>query len=188
MKPPISRSVFLEIIAEVGECLSGIWEIIPNPEGWPMGARLADPDLHASLYLSSREGKIHVSTDLPKDAKGEIPYVPGYGQIGKRMPSINVSFDKTTEQIAKDIERRLMPEYMGILAKALTIIDSSDAFHGKTEGVEAKGNKVDFYRSRHPLLHETIGRAEVHDDEVELELRLPYDVTLEVLKFLISLR
>ena len=114
------------------------------------------------------------------------------------MPSINTSFSKTPEQIAKDIERRLMPEYMDVLSKALTRIVSSDSYHSKTEGfagqiaklvgVEAKGNKVDFYRSMHPVLSETISRAEVHDDDVELELRLSYGMTMEVLKLLIDHR
>ena len=198
MNPPISRAAFVELIAGVGEHLTGTWEIIPNPEDWAMGARLVDPDLHASLYFNHHEGKIHVSCDLPKDAKGEIPYVEGYGQFGKRMPSINTSFNKSPEQIAKDIERRLMPEYLDILMKALSRIASSDAYHSKTEGfagqiaklvgVEAKGNKVDFYRSPHPVLNETISRAEVHEDDVELELRLSYGMTMEVLKFLIARR
>ena len=186
----------MELIAGVGEHLTGNWELIPNPEEWPMGAHLVYPETQASLYFNHHEGKIHVSSDLPKDAKGEIPYVEGYGQLGKRMPSINTSFNKTSEQIAKDIERRLMPEYMDILMKALSRIASSDAYHSKTEGfagqiaklvgVEAKGNKVDFYRSSHPVLHETIGRAEVHEDDVELELRLSYGMTMEVLEFLIG--
>jgi hypothetical protein len=188
----------VELIADVGEHLAGNWEIIPNPDDWPMGAHLVDHDLHADLYFNHHEGKIHVSSDLPKDAKGEIPYVEGYGQLGKRMPSINTSFNKSPEQIAKDIVRRLMPEYMDILMKALSRIASSDAYHSKTEGfagqiaklvgVEAKGNKVDFYRSPHPVLNETISRAEVHEDDVELELRLSYGMTMEVLKFLIARR
>jgi hypothetical protein len=205
MNPPISRPAFVELIADVGEHLAGNWEIIPNPEDWPMGAHLVDHDLHASLYFNhhnapghAHEGFIHVSTDLPKDAKGEVPYVEGYGQLGKRMPSINVSFKKTPQQIANSIERRLMPEYMDILVKAMSRIASSDSYHSKTEGfagqiaklvgVEANGNKVDFYRSMHPVLSETISRAEVHDDDVELELRLSYGMTMEVLEFLISHR
>jgi hypothetical protein len=198
VNPPISRDLFVVLIADVGEHLAGNWDIVPNPEEWPMGAHLVDHDLHASLYFNHHEGKIHVSSDLPKDAKGEIPYVEGYGQFGKRMPSINTSFSKTPEQIAKDIERRLMPEYMDVLSKALTRIVSSDSYHSKTEGfagqiaklvgVEAKDNKVDFYRSPHPVLNETISRAEVHEDDVELELRLSYGMTMEVLEFLICHR
>ena len=198
MNPPISRTSFLEMIAGVGEHLAGNWDILPNPEEWPMGAHLVDHDLHAILYFNHHEGKLHVSTDLPKDAKGEIPYVEGYGQFGKRMPSINTSFNKTPEQIARDIERRLMPEYMDVLMKAMARIASSDAYHSKTEGfagqiaklvgVEAKGNKIDFYRSPHPVFGETISRAEVHDDDVELELRLSYGMTMEVLEFLVARR
>ena len=194
MNPPISRIAFVELIADVGKRLAGNWEIIPNPDEGPMEAHLRDPELHASLYFNHHESKIHVSTDLPKDAKGEIPYVEGYGQLGKRMPSINVSFGKTPQQIAGEIERRLMPEYMDILMKALARITSSDAYHNKTErfaneiaalaGVEAKGNKVDFYRSDLPTFHKTISRAEVYDDDVELDLRLSYEDTRRVLKLL----
>ena len=188
----------MELIAGIGEHLAGNWELTPNPEDWAMGAHLVDPDLHTSLYFNHHDGKLHVSSDLPKDAKGKTPYVEGYGPLGKRMPSINVSFSKTPEQIAADIERRLMPEYMDILMKALSRIASSDAYHSKTEGfagqiaklagVEAKGNKVDFYHSPHPVLNGTISRAEVYDDEVGLELRLSHEMTMEVLEFLISRR
>ena len=196
MNPPIPREAFVELIADVGEHLSGNWDLIPNPEDYPMGAHLVDLELHASLYLHHHEGKIRVGTDLPKDTKGEIPYVEGYGQFGKRMPSINISFNKTPQQIAGEIERRLMPEYMDILAKATARIASSDAYHSKTEGfakeiarlvgVEAKGNKVDFYRSRHPVFRETISRAEVFEDDVSLELRLSHEMAKKVLEFLIQ--
>jgi hypothetical protein len=188
----------VESIAGVGEHLAGNWDLIPNPEEWPMGAHLVDPAASASLYFCHHEGKIHVSSDLPKNAKGETPYVTGYGQLGKRMPSINVSFDKTPQQIAKDIERRLLPEYLPVLEKAVEQIADSDAYYNKTEsfaeeiarivGVEAKGNTVDFYRSKYPVFGEKHGKAEVHDDEVSLELRLTYEMMKDVLEFLIRHR
>jgi hypothetical protein len=203
LNPPISRTAFVELIAKVGEHLAGNWDLIPNPEEWPMGAHLVDPSASASLYFCHHEGKIHVSSDLPKNAKGETPYVSGYGQLGKRMPSINVSFDKTPQQIAKNIERRLLPEYLSILEKAVKQIADSDAYYNKTEnfakeiaqviGVEAQGNKVDFYRSepasRDPKkVLKMRGEIEVHDDEVSLNLRLSYEVTKDVLEFLIRHR
>ena len=52
MNPPISRDLFVVLIADVGEHLAGNWDIVPNPEEWPMGAHLVDHDLHASLYFN----------------------------------------------------------------------------------------------------------------------------------------
>ena len=198
MIPPISRDDFLGLVTKIGTILAGNWEIKPNQEGWPMGARLTDSDTRASLYLNHHEGRLRIGTDLPTDAKGEIPYVSGYGQMGKRLPSITLSFDKSPYQIVKEIERRLMPVYMPILMAAVNQIASSDSYHDRTEGfaqeiarivgVKADGNKVDFYHSGHPIFNGTVGRAEVLDDEVCLELRLSHAVTKEVLGFLIGLR
>jgi hypothetical protein len=198
MTTPISRDDFLKLIASVGEHLAGNWELRPNPDDWPMGAHLTDPGTRADLFLNRHEGKLHVSSNLPKDARGVIPYVEDYRPMGKRMPSINVSFDKTPQQIANAIERRLFPEYLPVLEKALTGIASSDAYDDKTEGfaaeiarivgVESKGAKVSFYRSPHPVFAETIASADVHEDDVALELRLDYPTTKAVLEFLVKRR
>jgi len=190
VNPPISRPAFVELIAGVGEHLAGNWEIIPNPDDWPMGAHLVDHDLHADLYFNHHEGKIHVSSDLPKDAKGEIPYVEGYGQLGKRMPSINTSFNKSPEQIAKDIERRLMPEYMDILMKALSRIASSDAYHSKTEGFAGQIAKLVGVENKpqivkhHLLQLEKMGMIKINMAQGVIQAyKTTFNTIIEMLKF-----
>jgi hypothetical protein len=67
----------------------------------------------AQLYISSTwagKDKLYISGSewgvVPKSDK--VPY-------GIKMPSIQVSDTKTPEQIARDIKRRLLPEYAPVL-------------------------------------------------------------------------
>lgn len=69
----------------------------------------------AQLYISGTwagKNKLHIAGSewgtVPKSDK--VPY-------GIKMPSIQVSSTKTPEQIAKDIKRRLLPDYGIVLAE-----------------------------------------------------------------------
>lgn len=69
------------------------------------------------LYLSigsygNPEQRIGVSGQYPRDAKGQHINAP----YNEEFPRITVSSTKTPEQIAKDITRRLLPEYRRLLA------------------------------------------------------------------------
>lgn len=60
--------------------------------------------------------KLHIFVDFPRTEKREMVH---YGE----SPSINVSETKTPEQIARDIERRLLPAYLPELEKALAQVE-----------------------------------------------------------------
>ena len=190
----------------IAEYLDGRWTVTPCPYEHIAGADLQDME-GAHLYIGTvSEGygqpitKLHIKGELPKNIKGEEPYVEGYGQFGKRMPSINVSRSKTAAQIAADIERRLLPEYLEILALAQQRVAESNTYYNKTESMAAqiaklieadpsdlRGNKVHFYHSPFPIFQESLGDAEVSDDDVKLTLRLSHENTLKILRYLIAL-
>jgi len=195
-----------DLIEQIAEHLPGHWSIKPNPTDWPPGATITDADSGAILdiglnkeYANRHKNLLRVRSELPKDDKGETPYVSGYGQFGKRLPTINVSMNKTGEQIARAIENRLMPEYLPILVEAQKNVESNIAYHNKTEMMASKiakfvgvktdeqnPTKVSFYRSPHSAFAEKISSASVSSDDVTLKLVLNYEDTMKVLRFLIE--
>lgn len=93
--------------------------------GWTQGQADADGDrdwrlrqLHHAdgrfLYFSADGLRIKVSCGWPQTAGGE-QLTPRYNlrnqEVDGRTTSITVSRDKSPEQIAKDIARRLLPDY-----------------------------------------------------------------------------
>ena len=76
---------------------------------------LVNPALRGELWFAGpgwhQQNKIHISACYPKDSRG-------HDHIGYKETrvSINVSAEKTAEQIAKDITRRILPEYLRQLA------------------------------------------------------------------------
>lgn len=188
-----SRDAFLSLVAQIAEILPGSWDVRPFPEAW--GADVNDPDTGASLYIVTSTWKqadrIEVKSQLPQDSKGETPYV-GL-QYGQSMPAITVSGNKSAEQIARDIERRLMPAYLPLLERARKQIAETEEYYNRTETmarkiaalvgvkIEKGAKKIDFYRSPLKIFNETMSGAEVHDQDVELTLRLDHDTALEIL-------
>jgi len=195
-----------DLIEQIAEHLPGHWSIKPNPTNWTPGATITDADSGAILnighnheYANRNKNLLRVRADLPKDDKGQTPYVSEYGQFGKQLPTINVNMNKTGEQIARAIESRVMTEYLPILAKAQENVASNIAYHVKTEAMAAKiakiagvtmderePTKVNFYRSPHPVFAEKISEASVGRDDVTLKLDLDYETSLKVLRFLIE--
>lgn len=65
-----------------------------------------------SLWISTdrSETKFFIAGDYPLGIRGEVMNPYGYNE--ERNDKIRVSTSKTPEQIKKDIERRLVPEYL----------------------------------------------------------------------------
>jgi hypothetical protein len=59
-------------------------------------------------------GKIHISGSFPDRIDGRQAWRPA---SGVSYPSINVAADKPAATVAKEIERRLMPDYLPLLAE-----------------------------------------------------------------------
>jgi hypothetical protein len=200
-----TRDSFLDLIGQIAQDLPGEWELIPFPVDYNWGGRLTcHAGQHDEAIIVFSAGyvlrgssceKMEIRGELPKNAKGESPYI-GYG---KKMPSINVSTSKTGTQIAKDIERRFLPAYTEILKSAVETVRSQDAYYSKRDAMalqiaqiakvgqdQIRDGKVDFYRSPYHIFNETLAGAEVSDDDVELRLRLSYRDTLDVLEYLTS--
>lgn len=98
----------------IAECLSGNWKAVPrSKDRADCFFSLVRAD-GLELYLSLREalkGKMNISMCYPFDSHRR--YVTVYDRKNGRdipPPSIGVSINKSPEQLARDIEKRLLPE------------------------------------------------------------------------------
>ena len=102
---------------DVAANLPGTWAVSLFPEDWGrVGAWLTNPTTQARLaigesqvYADRNKDILHISTDYPKDRDGQTS--------SAKRPSINVATSKSSVQVARDIERRLFPEYLPILER-----------------------------------------------------------------------
>jgi len=79
----------------------------------PWRSRIEGPDSQA-LFLSNTwgpKGMLHVAGWTPDGIDHNTQ-----SRVGQ-LPSINISLTKTSEQMAKDIARRLLPDYQALLTK-----------------------------------------------------------------------
>jgi hypothetical protein len=154
-------------------------------EGWKREKReggepphyiaLIHGDERVGLHVSYPYGRLNISGSLNhiKDARSETPYVRG-----EENPKITASLDKSPEQMARDIDRRVLPGYRAVLAKALAVVQERNAHFALTAqsaaaiakvvgavDIEAKG-RVSFSRSRR--LPDLEGSAECRGEAVSL--------------------
>ena len=96
-------------------------------------------DERVGLYISYPHGRLNISGNLKqiRDSRGENPYLRG-----EENPKITVSLDKSPEQIARDIKRRVLPGYRDVLAKATEIVRERNDLFAKTAASAAAIAKV----------------------------------------------
>jgi hypothetical protein len=194
---PASHDAISRLAQEVATHLPGEWTVIPFPIDWGRrGARLVEQagamlSIGDSQDVSDRQKmRLVVHTDYPRDSGGAMSVA--------RRPSIKVSALKTGQQIAQDIERRLLPQYLPLLEKELERQHAWDKHEMESSSlaqqiarlvkvdVNPTATDVNFYRSPYDLFHETMSGARVIDsNEVELTLRLDGPTALQVLNLLI---
>ncbi len=108
-----------------------------EPAGHDWRARLENGE--ESLFLSNTwagKGKLHISGTYPDKVQHDTAQRVGHPS------SINVTITKSAEQIAKDITRRLLPEYREMLAKALKQHADDVAFKNGTEETKKEVAKI----------------------------------------------
>ena len=193
-----SANPIVFLAEQIAGFLPGEWTVKSFPEDWGrQGAYLTEHGSQAILaigesqeYSERNKQKLTVSTDYPKDHDGR--------QSSARRPKISVSALKSGKQIAGDIERRLLPEYLPILEKELTSNESWRKHESATTRLasvladlvkvkrDPKETKISFYHSPYNIFRETMSEAHVvGEDAVELTLRLDGETTLKVLNQLI---
>jgi hypothetical protein len=112
--------------------------------------------LYASFSAGYGDKRIHVSGIYPRNCKNEYirPYytqeeraarkaegLPEYNYGEVEPPKISISPDKTPEQIAKDIIRRLLPGVFDYHARVMARIDQDNDYHARSENTLAEIKK-----------------------------------------------
>jgi hypothetical protein len=141
------------------------------------------PGLWLSFGGYSQKGRISVHVLWPENHKGQRPFP--YFNPGESAPSITVADTKSAEAIAKDIERRFLPEMLPLWDKQSEhLVNESHAAHTREANMyrlaEAIGGSV--WRDEHeptrmgiriPQLpgKPYIFNLQVSDTSVDLDLR-----------------
>lgn len=102
-----------------------------NGEEWGTDVRAKNKDgeefwVRRGTY-GSNKGKAHVFGIYPSGPSGSVSI------YGIERPSINVSLERTVEAIAKDIERRFLPDYREYLGKVRERVKSDTDYRSLTE-------------------------------------------------------
>lgn len=200
MSASTNRDEFYELVLDVANHLPGTWDVERYPHDWNWGGKLTEVESGAVLHLDGREDyktrtvpRMSARGSLPKDSKGQEVVVLRYGE---KMPEITITSSKPADKIARDIESRLMPAYLPLLAQAKERIAAQDAYQDATSLIceqvakivrvkpDLKERRVSFYHSPLTLFHESQSEARVSPDEVVLELHLSPKLAIEILKLL----
>lgn len=123
------------------------------------------------------DGKLYVSGKYPRFKDGQYVSIWDSGQAGQSHgPKVGISYDKSAEQIAKDIERRFLLEFRDHLAKVQASIKSRNEYEDniaqnialilgrKPTEEEAKSGNVSISAGEH------WGSLRVSDDSVNFEI------------------
>jgi hypothetical protein len=108
--------------------------VVPD-RGNPHYLRAHDgPELHVTLGGFHAEGKLCVSGNYPRDTDGResAPYT------SDRPRDIYISMGKRPDQIARDIERRLLPPYLEAWEKQLAAVHRRQASRAARDAAMAR--------------------------------------------------
>jgi hypothetical protein len=158
----------------------------------------SDPRMMIDFNMQSgaNRGKVHVSGHWPQGGDN-MPYVSPR-DVREESPSINVSYAKGYPAIARDIERRFLPNYRRIFALCLASIDAHNSYEARKLAnwqrvAAAKCLKQDY---RHDQQRASINLpnsyGDVHmesADSVHLNMRsVPVDLAVAILAAIDGLR
>jgi len=178
---------FKDTINQVATILKMEVEFPPDEDmQWHRWAYLKK-DYRSIRILNGDEHKLHISGDFPKSIKGEP------SRYGSAI-DINISASKTSEQMARDIERRLLPIYLPELEKAVNQVNQINRYHQKREaniqkmaeyfGVEFKEDKepsIYVYKEIKGLGPRIVAQGE---DAIKFELELTPEMAIKVFDLL----
>jgi hypothetical protein len=151
----------------------------------------------AALYLNyhARENRIYVSGIWPRgkvaDKNGcTVRYSPSdLWNPRVESPSITVAADKSPERIVRDIQRRLIPAYLAVLARLIARRDAADAYEIAKAAALREINEIAGNRSTwNNEVAVPFGCATVHSaDSVEIKISVNRVLAGEIIRQLLKL-
>jgi hypothetical protein len=179
---PITDDALLKIAWAIVQCLPDSGQYKLRPYGWQTYADAAD----FGLTFSARDGKITIDS-----------YFPKFRAFTVNGPSaINVSDKKTWVQIARDIERRLLPEILTTVERLTARKNAADADQAVVDyNVQAvlaaapflnPTTETSVYGVRHLHISGSAFYGKVYvSQDVDLDIsNIPVKVAVEIFKLL----
>jgi len=130
----LTKAEMLEVVKSFLPYMTEQWEFVDLPEStWLTTIQRGEfTVLIGSRHHSGTRGKLHIFGDYPdyKDKKINFSDNRWLLDVAKRSadmktePAVNISPDKDPRTIARDIERRFMPDYLKLHAAVLSTIAS----------------------------------------------------------------
>lgn len=178
------QEYLIDIASKVASLLDGDWTIDQErlDGGYP-GIFLNGPDdksLHFVIPWNN-DNRLEISGSFRNGLNQHLPY-----SGDREKTEITVAKSKAPEQIAKDIERRLMPPYERVLAQTKERKAKADAYEAEKmraletirdamgEGASIKDDDVIRYNS--------FCRAKYYGGTIKIEVELPVDKAVEILR------
>ena len=127
--------------------------------------------------------KLYISVVFPCTKKREFVY-------RSKSPSINVSETKTPEQIARDIEKRLLPAYLPELEKVLDYIQQADNRDQKRlENIQKMADYFEVVPQNDIVYtydqNTGVGyKIEANEDTVKFELKVSPEMAIKIFNLL----
>lgn len=101
----ISLAELFTLAREVATALGDGWSPLPNEPGYGYWPQIAGPD-GATVFLRREGAKVEVHADYPGNDAYDVKHL-----------TIGVSVSRGAATIAREIQRRLLPEYLPELAR-----------------------------------------------------------------------
>ena len=151
-------------------------------------ATIEQPDGAGIHFGTARApGRVTINGTWPRDWRGEV-YRPH-----KDSPEITVSADRPAADIAREISRRFMPDYIPKYVEQLAWVEratqeranrfgNAQRIAEALGGIPAEDIREDGAEIRIYAKQEGISRLDVHADRVDIGLSLPVELAAEVLR------
>ncbi len=186
----MEKQEFISKIQKVADILG--YEMTVPEESYNNQAELKKDNIwiHIRNGGYQNQNKITISGSYPRDCHNQ------YNSYGSKNLAIGCSQDKTPEQIARDIQKRFLPDYMADLQKVIEtnkiIQESADTKYHTIKaladflGISPKKDHNNEYSLSVWQALKGLNKLEVSYDgtRINLNLELTLDQTLQVLAIL----
>jgi hypothetical protein len=172
------------------------WELVPRDDGHVV--QMLAPEGFKVYFNAGWSGgydKVSISAGWPRDAEGRQVT----SSYDAKAPRINVSVTRKPGEIVKEIQRRILPEWIPMWNAAQERLSSSRKHESDTRGNAIKLAKIvgvvasevdkdgQFSLYRSEIFPENLSEVEVSGDSVKLNIRCDMEDAEAILKALVEL-
>lgn len=178
------KAYLADLTDKIAILLDGVWATDQErlESGYP-GRFLNGPEdkiLHFTTPYNNT-ARVEINGIFHHDLSQHLPY-----NMNREKTEITVARSKTPEQIARDIERRLMPPYERVLAQTKDRKAKADAYEAKKMRAidairDAMGSGASI-KDGDVIRYNPFCRARYYGGDIKIEVELPVDKAVEILR------